>query len=393
MGDYFKKWVGQLEEDGSTKFWLPLAALEEVRVFPRNSEAENLAISIRTLENEIYELERQGNVSGINQLRNSQQGYLESYISAFKSDEGRMGANLEKVLTLLDTMQGFDAEDAWGRLLMSIGTFFRELDQIVGKGEWPHHDLARLLKNRQDIAATFVSFNYDLWLETSLQRHGVWHPATGYGHRFSRIMPHPSATETGAWGHYEVKAFADSPASKTLVLKPNGSLSWFSSGDVQEVVLTVKDEGDEIAYNHDYYLDRVNLGRNLGKTLIPMIVPPIYSATRREPVLWTIDQQIQTCLREADVLVIVGWSLPETDQKFANDFRRAVQARVSQLPRLVLCDPALKQDDSRSVFIRKFEGLFRPAKRTITRSMVEEDGFTKGFVDFLDRVLKESLTE
>lgn len=187
MGDYFKKWVAQLEKNRSTEFWLPLATLEEVRVFPQNPMAENLATSIRALENEIYELDRQENVSGIDQLRKSQEVYLEDYISAFKADEGRMGANLEKVLTMLDTMQGFDAEDAWGRLLMSIGTFFRELDQIVGKGEWPHHNLARLLKNRQDIAATFVSFNYDLWLETSLQRQGVWHPATGYGHRFSRI--------------------------------------------------------------------------------------------------------------------------------------------------------------------------------------------------------------
>lgn len=158
-------------------------------------------------------------------------------------------------------------------------------------------------------------------------------------------------------------------------------------------MLTVKDEGDEIAYNHDYYLDRVNLGRNLGKTLIPMIVPPIYSATRREPVLWTIDQKIQTCLREADVLVIVGWSLPETDQKFVADFHRAIQARTSQLPCLVLCDLALSRDDTRSVLINKFEGLFRPVKRAITREMVKEDGFTKGFVDFLETIINDCLAK
>lgn len=393
MGDYFKKWVAQLEKNRSTEFWLPLAALEEVRVFPQNPMAENLATSIRALENEIYELDRQENVSGIDQLRKSQEVYLEDYTSAFKADEGRMGANLEKVLTLLDAMQGFDAEDARGRLLMSIWRLFRELDQLVGKNEWPHSHLAKLLKDRKDVSTTFVSFNYDLWIETSLQRQGVWHPATGYGHRFSRIAPHPSATQTGSWGHYDVKPFADSPASKILVLKPNGSLSWFSSLDVQDVVLMVKDDVDDIAYNSDYYLDRVNLGKNLGKTLIPLVVPPIHSATRREPVLWAIDQQIQACLREADVLVIIGWSLPETDQKFATDFQRAIQARTSQLPCLVLCDPALSRDDTRSVLIKKFEGLFRPVKRAITREMVKEDGFTKGFVDFLETIINDCLAK
>ncbi len=391
MGDYFEKWILQLEAKKKTEYWLPLACLEEARVFHPNPEAEQWGTRVRTIEWEIYTFKDKKLAT--TQLEETQKTYLESYMNVFKKDTGRTQANLEKILTSLEQMKGDDAEDAQARLIMSINTFFNTLDQdpdIAKKfSHGPHQKLAEFLRGRPDLNVTVISFNYDLWLEKGLQRNGLWNPARGYGHEFLYSEPHRMATQTGAWGHYDAKRFENPSPTAVTVLKPNGSLSWFFSGQEKELVVLTCDgqEDGEVTYNPDFYLDRVNTPGALGRMLAPLVVPPIPTPNRRYPVFWSIDKNIQGCLKEADVLVIIGWSLPNTDQKFAEDFKAAISSRASQLRSIVLSDTALKQYDSRSQLIRKFEALFRPEASAITRKQDEEDGFSGNFVEFLGHVL------
>ena len=391
MGDYFEKWLNQVETKKGTEYWLPLACLEEARVFSQNPEAERSATRLRTIGREVQAFNKKK--QSATQLEETQRTYLETYVDAFKRDRERTQANLEKILTSLEQMKGDDAEDATARLIMSIHTFFSTLDQdpdIVEKfSHGPHQQLAEFLKGQPDLNVTVISFNYDLWVEKALQRNGLWNPARGYGHEFFYSGPHRTATETGYWGHYDAKPFENPSSSAVTVLKPNGSLSWFFSRKEKElVVLTCKgQENGEVTYNPDFYLDRVDTPGGVGRMLAPLIVPPIPTRNRRFPVFWSIDKNIHRCLNRADVLVIIGWSLPDTDQKFAEDFRRAISSRASQLPSIVLCDTALKQYDSRSQLIRKFEALFRPEASAITRKQDEEDGFSGNFVEFLRHVL------
>jgi hypothetical protein len=391
MGDYFEKWMKKLEAEKKTEYWLPLACLEEARVFPPNPEAEQWATRVRTIEWEIYTFKDKKLPT--DQLEETQRMYIESYTSVFKKDTGRTQANLEKILTFLEQIKGDDAEASQARLIMSINTFFNTFDQDTDTAEkfshGPHQQLAEFLQGRPDLNVTFISFNYDLWLEKAFQRNGLWNPARGYGHEFLYSAPHRVAKKTGAWGHYDAKRFENPSPSAVTVLKPNGSLSWFFSGREKEVVVLTHNgqEDGEVTYNPEFYLDRVDTPGGVGRMLAPLIVPPIPTPNRRYPVFWSIDKKIQECLNRADVLVITGWSLPDTDQKFAEDFRRAINSRASQLPSLILCDTALKQYDSRSQLIRKFEALSRPEASAITRKQDEEDGFSANFVQFLAHVL------
>lgn len=391
MGDYFEKWIKQLDTEKKTQYWLPLACLEEARVFPPNPEAEQWATRVRTIEWEIYTFKDKKLAT--TQLEETQKMYLESYINVFKKDTARTQANLEKILTGLEQMRGDDAEDARERLIMSIHTFFHTLDQDFDIAEkfshGPHQKLAEFLKGRPDLNVTFICFNYDLWAEKALQRNGLWNPARGHGHEFLYSGPHRMAIEAGSWGHYDAKPFENPLPSAVTVLKPNGSLSWFFSRREKEVVVLTRNgqEDGEVTYNPEFYLDRVNTPGGVGRMLAPLIVPPIPTPNRRYPVFWSTDKNIHRCLNRADVLVIIGWSLPDTDQKFAEDFREAINSRASQLRSIVLCDTALKQYDSRSQLIRKFEALFRPEASAITRKQDEEDGFSGNFVEFLGHVL------
>jgi hypothetical protein len=389
MGDYFGKWLSQMETRKG--YWLPLACLEEARVFPRNPEAEKWATRLRTISWEIDAFKKR--TLSTTELEETQRSYLESYIHAFKQDGGRTQANLENILTSLEQMRGDDAEDARERLIMSVHTFFHTLDQDPEIAEQfshgPHQRLAQFLKGRLDLSVTFISFNYDLWLEKAFQQNGLWNPALGYGHEFLYAAPHKIATQSGSWGLYDAKPFQNPSPSAVTVLKPNGSLSWYSSSQAKQTVVVTSngEENGEVTYNPDFYLDRINTPDIVGGRLRQLLVPPVPSPNRRYPVFWSIDKNIQNCLKEADVVVIIGWSLPNTDQKFAEDFRRAIDSRTSQLQSVVLCDTALKQYDSRSELIRKFEALFRPTASTITRTQAEEDGFTASFVEFLGQVL------
>ena len=392
MGDYFEKWIKLTEDKKETKYWLTLACLEETRIFPPNPEAENLATRIRTIGWEIDSFQEKG--LPVDELHKTQQNYLESYILDFKQDNRRTRANLERILAVLEPLRGSDADDAKGRLLMSIHTFFRTLDMdsdISQKfKQGPHQKLADFLKQHKDLHVTFISFNYDIWLEKVLQEKDLWNPSTGYGHPFLYTRPHGSVTQTGAWGNnYEAKPFNNPLQSGASVLKPNGSLSWFFTDGNEPVLLTSNGkETGQISYNSDYYLDRVDIGNTTDRMLRPLIVPPIPTANRRYSVFWSIDKKLQTSLQEADTVVIIGWSLPDTDQKFAEDFKRAVNTRPSQLESLVLCDIRLNNNDgSRSQLIHKFESLFRPRKPAITRKPEEEDGFSTAFIEFLANVL------
>ena len=92
MSDYFAKWVKQTEASRQTQYWLPLASVEEARVFPPNPDAEMWATRVRTIGWEIDSFKK--NSLSTTALEETQANYLESYIKAFKNDDGRMTANL-----------------------------------------------------------------------------------------------------------------------------------------------------------------------------------------------------------------------------------------------------------------------------------------------------------
>ena len=97
---------------------------------------------------------------------------IHAYKEAFKNDRNRLSANLEDVFS---TVEGFmensaAADQTYARLQYVINGLFNHLDHdlqdnFAGSA---HHDLGKFVVNTDKLNHTFISFNYDLWLEKAL---------------------------------------------------------------------------------------------------------------------------------------------------------------------------------------------------------------------------------
>jgi hypothetical protein len=80
---------------------------------------------------------------------------------------------------------------------------------------------------------------------------------------------------------------------------------------------------------------------------------------------------MENALANADVVVIIGWSMPDTDKDVRGFIERTIQSRTNQLRKVVCCD---KRKGS---FFKRFEQLFWPAESPTNY----DGGFDKHFID------------
>ena len=103
--------------------------------------------------------------------------------------------------------------------------------------------------------------------------------------------------------------------------------------------------------------------QNIAPIYVPFIVPPTRLKRRRHPAFWQIDRRIFQVLSEADAVVSIGWSMPETDRDFHQKITHAMEHRQhGQLERFIICnyDPGEKDLG----FYLRMESVFRPAQKT-----------------------------
>ena len=113
--------------------------------------------------------------------------------------------------------------------------------------------------------------------------------------------------------------------------------------------------------------------------MIPLIVPPVPNKIRSHPLFWKTDKDVYNALLHADIVVIIGWSMPLTDQYLRDTIMRALSNREEQIKKLIVCD--YKQESGADLLAR-FESIFRPRE---IKSWL--DGFDREFVDFLKEEL------
>jgi hypothetical protein len=228
---------------------------------------------------------------------------------------------------------------------------------------------------------TFISFNYDIWLEQALFKYDphLWHPKWGYGFDPMYYVPPETlqvAADNGGEIHPSILPTKRNPLGP-VVLKPHGSLSWYHDpADTYAPVILSCTNSRELTFapgGNELCNLRLPLEGTQypSRSYWPYIVPPTPLKTRSGPIFWKIQKQMENALANADVVVIIGWSMPDTDKDVRGFIERTIQSRTNQLRKVVCCD---KRKGS---FFKRFEQLFWPAESPTNY----DGGFDKHFID------------
>jgi NAD-dependent SIR2 family protein deacetylase len=179
------------------------------------------------------------------------------------------------------------------------------------------------------------------------------------------------------------------PAQSTglPLMKLHGSMNWgrCAKEDCGKIVpWTLRDYFQRRSYVHLYDVEKVrlDLARHLGGHLHcnhpvqddPFIVPPTWNKTQHYHEIWPVWQRAAQHLSEAEVIVVFGYSLPETDQFF-----RYLYALGTVGDTILKCFIVVDPDPSDQV-MERFQSLLGPGVKNRFIPI------KKTFADALDEV-------
>jgi len=161
-----------------------------------------------------------------------------------------------------------------------------------------------------------VSFNWDLLHEAALWRAGKWHFADGYG--------------------FQCRDAPEAVHSPIKILKLHGSVNWAQASPL-DVVAEIEHKKNFFENDDDdLQTYRKRTGHwNMGRQLIVPSYMKDPSANRLFLRLWG---QARAALREADEVIVIGFSLNLADAAARELFATALDQR-SPTPRLVIVSP------------------------------------------------------
>ncbi|WP_290049961.1 SIR2 family protein [Amycolatopsis solani] len=164
--------------------------------------------------------------------------------------------------------------------------------------------LATLVRHWQAVGSTVITFNYDLLVEKSWLALERGH---GWGDLYPVAIAPIGSRVAAVWG-------SEGNKGGLRLLKLHGSLNWRYSGPSSPPGDQVFDVG--YAPWDGSGIPRTDDSEELSADKVPMIVPPAavkspYYVNNTIRAMW---RQAAEALREADELVIIGFSLPPSDQ-------------------------------------------------------------------------------
>jgi SIR2-like domain len=248
---------------------------------------------------------------------------------------------------------------SWGPLPDSL----RQLSQGGGaKRDWhecsPYDLYIGLMcgyfnKRGPDCQNTIITLNYDLVVEEALQHLGI---EFDYGVSGSRIV------------RVDEERFLQTPIPETSLklLKLHGSVNWCSAAAVSEeevedpnnfrlVIGKVAQLYQRIAAFDTY----TELLRHRSR-LTPHLVPPTWSKSLEAPLTSVLNAAVNA-LKTATRVIILGYSLPSTDQHFRYVLAAGLQDNIS-LRNIFFVNPALAKPENKASFEERLFGrlgLFR----------------------------------
>jgi len=241
-------------------------------------------------------------------------------------------------------------------------------DEITGAG-----GLYDRLVRSLDEGDLLISFNYDLQLDSALERSNLWSPVDGYGVDFFRYQDSKGKQLRPTRARY----------SKWRLLKLHGSLNWFLMNGLyghpagmgwksefspehkgREVLVDIKSRSQvsPLGILDTDYVDGANHFH-----LNVNIIPP---SLRKElsPRFADLWHQAQKAIGSADRIAVIGYSLPPTD--FAVEWLLRTAARLNKNTGLIL-DVANPNKDVCNRLLSVFEGR------------VSKSRFFDGFAEYI----------
>jgi hypothetical protein len=212
-----------------------------------------------------------------------------------------------------------------------------------------HRNILELLRNKD----TVITFNYDLVIEESFSSANLWNPVDGY-----KIKTYGKTRGwTKRW--LEDKNYEAGTKSKIRLLKLHGSLNW-------ELYPT----GTAIKLKPRPYLVSTRSGKTRFEKIL-ILAPGWKKEINKNPYkqFWrTARLQLEKC----KTLIILGYSLPETDllaQSLLAEVVRTREARKMYLKQLHLAD---HNESVKERFVKLFTPALGPHGKVLKYHDVEE---------------------
>jgi hypothetical protein len=212
-----------------------------------------------------------------------------------------------------------------------------------------------------DARHTFISFNYDLVLDSCVQTQGKlsWNVKSGYGFMVDRFITPQVAEEhmgqfDGPGGAFQMlltskldcAVNADAPVT---ILKPHGSLNWLlgfkaNYNFLDAVPILCLDAAHSITHYDRFNCKHLQLKDDIGwdpseGSVWPdaglYLIPPTDSKSSNLQVLRGIRDQERQAYSTADEVYVVGWSMPLTDRDQVEFIRKCMKERMRPLERVV----------------------------------------------------------
>lgn len=174
--------------------------------------------------------------------------------------------------------------------------------------------LGMLVDGKQKGRNTFISFNYDMLLEEALSQLGV---PFSYAFGKQSVNYHPSS-----------KCTTDDDAVR--VLKLHGSVNWGKRNNESGRAFTIYGSYGELR----------------GAQATPQIVPPTWSKVFADQLQYVWDASIRA-LETATRIVVIGFSIPETDLHFKYLLAAGLKKSIS-LRELIFVNPDIASVEVRA---------------------------------------------
>lgn len=172
---------------------------------------------------------------------------------------------------------------------------------------------------------SFVSFNYDILLDTALMemlRHGIY---SDYGIQFANSRDNFKSTSFNRW---------KPPGDKSvLILKPHGSLNWMQCASCDSIAMSGNSKGKIFKTG---LLHTIEHCPNDNSPMHFVVEPPSYFKRYKNFHLQATWIKLNETLAAADKIVFIGYSMPDADVMIKYAFKRAFFCKNKNI---VVVDP------------------------------------------------------
>lgn len=268
--------------------------------------------------------------------------------------------NIEELLKREQALGYHDSSEAIGPSFDQI--FFREFQHTVLEEKTADHFRIFISDLEKHFDLSFLSFNYDIMLESILAvtkrfdtverkdilDKGRWNEFSGYGIPFDFAI-NASAAKAASEQYWDPSGsrLPNMPLTPILhtdqspykIYKPHGSINWLADDETAEMVLIIKDNPDDIFDVRGGQFGCKDTATDKERDLTTILLPPLPTKSSSMPKLWSQNKDIKKELEEADVIMVIGWSCPESDQNWCRQLESIFQNRSKQLDCLIVVNP------------------------------------------------------